>query len=293
MDDLKKVTVQILNAFTENDKGGNPAGVVLNADALSHENKLEIAQKVGLSETAFVSSSKMADFKLDFYTPTKQIAHCGHATIATFSYLKQLGLLKSNRSSKETIDGNRKIEIQGDLAFMEQLAPTYVNPAKKEDDILKSLGLTKEDLVPNAPIKVVNTGNSFLLIPVKNAKILEHITPDFEAIEGISDMFNLIGYYVFTTDTETAYDVTTRMFAPRYGILEEAGTGMAAGPLASYLFDVLQLKKTTFKIQQGKYMSPPSPSAITVKLELKNNEITSLMAGGKGVLTNQVEIDMF
>jgi PhzF family phenazine biosynthesis protein len=293
MDELKKVTVQILNAFTENDKGGNPAGVVLNADALSHENKLEITKKVGLSETAFVSSSKTADFKLDFYTPTKQIAHCGHATIATFSYLKQLGLLKSNRSSKETIDGNRKIEIQGDLAYMEQLAPTYVNPAEKEDDILKSLGLTKEDLVSIAPIKVVNTGNSFLLIPVKNEKILEHITPDFEAIERISDTFNLIGYYVFTTDTETAYDVTTRMFAPRYGILEEAGTGMAAGPLASYLYDVLQIKKTSFQIQQGKYMSPPSPSAITVELELDNDKITSLMAGGKGVLARQMVIDMF
>jgi PhzF family phenazine biosynthesis protein len=293
MDDLKKVTVQILNAFTENDKGGNPAGVVLNADALSHENKLEIAQKVGLSETAFVSSSNTADFKLDFYTPTKQIAHCGHATIATFSYLKQLGLLKSNRSSKETIHGNRKIEIQGDLAFMEQLAPTYVNPAEKENEILKSLGLTKADFLPNAPLKVVNTGNYFLLIAVKNAEVLQQITPDFDAIKSISDTFNLIGYYVFTTDTETAYDVTTRMFAPRYGILEEAGTGMAAGPLASYLYDVLQIKKTSFQIQQGKYMSPPSPSAITVELEMKNNEIVSLMAGGKGVLARQMVIDMF
>ena len=57
MSELKKVTVQILNAFTENDKGGNPAGVVLDADTLSHEDKLEIAQKVGLSETAFLSGS--------------------------------------------------------------------------------------------------------------------------------------------------------------------------------------------------------------------------------------------
>ncbi|WP_339836012.1 PhzF family phenazine biosynthesis isomerase [uncultured Maribacter sp.] len=293
MDELKKVTVQILNAFTENDKGGNPAGVVLNADVLSHENKLEIAKKVGLSETAFVSGSKTADFKLDFYTPTKQIAHCGHATIATFSYLKQKGLLKGKTSSKETIDGNRKIEIQGELAFMEQLVPSYVDPSEKEEDILKSLGLVKTDLLPNAPLKVVNTGNSFLLIAVKNAEVLQQITPDFDAIQNISDEFDLIGYYVFTTDSETASDVTTRMFAPRYGILEEAGTGMAAGPLASYLYDVLQIKKTSFQIQQGKYMSPSSPSAITVKLELENDKITSLMAGGKGVLARQMVIDVF
>jgi len=293
MDDQKKVTVQILNAFTENDQGGNPAGVVLNADALSHENKLAIAQKVGLSETAFVSRSKTADFKLDFYTPTKQIAHCGHATIAAFSYLKQLGLLKGNSSSKETIDGNRKIEIQGDLAFMEQLAPTYVDPVERENDILNSLGLTKADLLPNAPIQVVNTGNSFLLIPVKDVKTLEDITPHFDAIENISEAYDLIGYYVFTTDATAAeIDATTRMFAPRYGILEEAATGMAAGPLASYLFDVLQQKQTNFKIQQGKYMSPSSSSALEVQLQVENEHITGLMAGGKGVVANELNIEI-
>ncbi|WP_441825591.1 PhzF family phenazine biosynthesis protein [Maribacter spongiicola] len=293
MDDQKKVTVQILNAFTENDKGGNPAGVVLNADALSHENKLAIAQKVGLSETAFVSSCNMADFKLDFYTPTKQIAHCGHATIATFSYLKQMGLLKGNSSSKETIDGNRKIEIQGDFAFMEQLAPTYVDPVERENDILNSLGLTKEDLLPNAPMQVVNTGNSFLLIAVKDVKTLEAITPHFDDIENISEAYNLIGYYVFTTDAAAhEIDATTRMFAPRYGILEEAATGMAAGPLASYLFDVLQLKKTTFKIQQGKYMRMPSSSALEVQLRVENETITGLMAGGKGMVTSELEVTL-
>ncbi|WP_405400357.1 PhzF family phenazine biosynthesis protein [Maribacter sp. Asnod2-G09] len=292
MSELKKVTVQILNAFTENDKGGNPAGVVLDADTLSHEDKLHVAKKVGLSETAFISKSNTADFKLDFYTPTKQIAHCGHATIAAFSYLKQLGLLKGNSSSKETIDGNRKIEIQGDLAFMEQLAPTYVDPADRENDILNSLGLTKTDLLPNAPMQVVNTGNSFLLIPVKDVKTLEDITPHFDAIENISEEFNLIGYYVFTIDGVAEIDATTRMFAPRYGILEEAATGMAAGPLASYLFDVLQQKQTNFKIQQGKYMSPSSSSAIEVQLQIENETITGLMAGGKGVVVRELEVKL-
>ena len=103
MDNSKKIEVQILNAFVDNNKGGNPAGVVLNADNLTNEQKLKIAKKVGLSETAFVSKSEIADFKLDFFTPTRQIAHCGHATIATFSYLSQSGLIKNTLSSKETM----------------------------------------------------------------------------------------------------------------------------------------------------------------------------------------------
>ena len=117
----------LVNWFTNNGKGGNPAGVVLNADKLSDFQKLEIAQAVGYSETAFVSASNTADFKLDFFTPNKQIAHCGHATIATFSYLSQLGKIQNSNTSKETIDGIRKVTIADDLAFMEQLAPKYVD----------------------------------------------------------------------------------------------------------------------------------------------------------------------
>ena len=291
MDSSKKtVTVQILNAFVENGNGGNPAGVVLNADELSDKNKLEISKKVGLSETAFVSKSKTEDFKLDFFTPNKQIAHCGHATVATFSYLKQIGVLKNDNSSKETIDGKRKIEIIGDLAFMEQLAPKYVDVNYKEDEILKSLGLNKTDLIPNAPITLVNTGNSFILVPVKNDEILSNLIPDFDLISEISEEFDLIGFYVFTTNTE--YDATSRMFGPRYGILEESGTGMAAGPLGCYLFDILKIKKKSFHIQQGKYMNEPSPSLIIVNLRILKGEIKDLMAGGKGILNKQLDVEI-
>jgi PhzF family phenazine biosynthesis protein len=291
MDNSKIVKVQILNAFAENGKGGNPAGVVLNADELSDKNKLDIAENVSLSETAFVSTSKTEDFKLDFFTPNKQIAHCGHATVATFSYLKQIGALKNENSSKETIDGKRKIRLTGDLAFMEQLAPSYVDLSHKESVILHSLGLTKSDLLLNTSIQLVNTGNSFILVPVKNSEVLKNIIPDFSLINEISQEFDLIGYYVFATDTNNAeYDATSRMFGPRYGILEEAGTGMAAGPLASYLFDVLKVNKKSFRIQQGKFMKEPSPSLIIVDLEIDNGEIKGLMAGGKGILDRQMEV---
>ena len=95
-----KIEAHIINAFIDGNIGGNPAGVVLNADGLSSSQKLEIAAIIGLSETAFVSSSKVADFKLDFFTPTKQIAHCGHATIAIFIYLRELGLITKTRIIK-------------------------------------------------------------------------------------------------------------------------------------------------------------------------------------------------
>jgi PhzF family phenazine biosynthesis protein len=291
MNKFNEIEVQILNAFVDNDKGGNPAGVVLNADNLTNEQKLYIANAVGLSETAFVSQSESADFKLDFFTPNRQIAHCGHATIATFSYLSQLGKIGASHSSKETIDGRREILIVDDLAFMEQKAPKYIDISSKKDMILKSLNLKEEQLLGNAPIELVNTGNSFILIPVTNSETLKGIQPNFDIISQISEELDLIGFYVFTTETNNPKrDVSTRMFAPRYGILEEAGTGMAAGPLACYLFDKLNIKKQRILIAQGLFMQEPSPSLIIVDLILKNDKINGLFAGGKGKVISKMKI---
>jgi predicted PhzF superfamily epimerase YddE/YHI9 len=82
------------------------------------------------------------------------------------------------------------------------------------------------------------------------------------------------------------------MFAPRYGIEEEAATGMAAGPLACYLFDILGIKKNRMFIEQGWFMGQPSPSLIIVDLSLDNGKITKIMAGGKGILRTSLTIEI-
>ena len=107
----KSVTVKIVNGFVSDGAGDNPAGVVLDADDLTEPEMQSIAATVGLSETAFVSASETEAFKLDFFTPNGRIAHCGHATVATFSYLSSIGRASEGNTSKETIEGPRKIFV--------------------------------------------------------------------------------------------------------------------------------------------------------------------------------------
>ena len=294
----KTIPAQIVNGFVTGGIGGNPAGVVLDADELGETEMLGIAAKIGLSETAFVSSSDTEGFKLDFFTPNRRIAHCGHATIATFSYLAELGRISEGETSKETVDGPRKISIKNGAAYMEQLAPKYRMPGdwKKDDvtvaDVLQSLGISESDLnISIGPI-LVNTGNSFIVVGVKDGATLRNLKPDFDLISVISEKLDLIGYYVFTTDSNaTDKDATTRMFAPRYAIEEESATGMAAGPLACVLHDHLHIGKDTFQIEQGRFMEPASPSLITVELSVENGEVQNLMAGGHGKVSRSLSID--
>lgn len=55
---MHEIKVYLVNSFTRNNTGGNPAGVVLYPPALSVEQKIAIARQVGFSETAFVYQAK-------------------------------------------------------------------------------------------------------------------------------------------------------------------------------------------------------------------------------------------
>ena len=84
-----------VNAFTANGEHGNPAGVVLDAEHLSDEQMLTIARQIDLSETAFVSASSRADYRIRFFTTTDEVDLCGHATIAAWSLLRSLGFISN------------------------------------------------------------------------------------------------------------------------------------------------------------------------------------------------------
>ncbi len=123
----KIVDVYVTSAFSKNGEGGNRAGVVLSRSDFAHHQKMEIAKRLGYSETAFVSDSDKADFKLQYFTPTEEVPMCGHATIATFSILKLLNMLDKADCTIETGAGIINIHIKEDgLVLMEQNCPTYL-----------------------------------------------------------------------------------------------------------------------------------------------------------------------
>jgi predicted PhzF superfamily epimerase YddE/YHI9 len=83
------------------------------------------------------------------------------------------------------------------------------------------------------------------------------------------------------------------MFAPRFGINEEAATGMAAGGLAALLYQRGEVSGDSLVIEQGRLMRPPSPSEILVRLEHEDNSIRRVFVGGRVLIeaTRELEFD--
>ncbi|MCP4021810.1 MAG: PhzF family phenazine biosynthesis isomerase, partial [Desulfobacteraceae bacterium] len=81
---MKPISIYQIDSFTNEKFKGNPAGVVLDADALSKDQMLVIAREMNNSETAFILSAQGDDHDvwLRYFTPATEVPICGHATIA-------------------------------------------------------------------------------------------------------------------------------------------------------------------------------------------------------------------
>jgi PhzF family phenazine biosynthesis protein len=279
---MREVAVEMVDAFVDGETGGNAAGVVFDGAAdLSAAQRQEVARQIAVSETAFVLRSG-ADFKLEFYTPTRPIPHCGHATVGTFARLAALGRLNDREVVNETVDGPRRIRIEGERAFMEQV------PAKltKLDEattleVLASLEIGTAQLHPEGGPFLGDNGNRSIQIGVADQTVLRSLKPNLEAIRDITNRFDAVCYYVFATEAVVfGRDATARMFGPAYGIPEESATGMAAGPLAFWLDARSGGRRETFAIEQGQMMSPASPSLIIARPQRAGHALSAMWIGG-------------
>ena len=107
--------IYVASAFSKDNTGGNKAGVVVRDSHLTDEQKIKIARQLGYSETAFISASRNADFRFEYYTPVEEVPMCGHATIAAFVVLKHLGMLSKPEYKIETKSGILTINIDDDV----------------------------------------------------------------------------------------------------------------------------------------------------------------------------------
>ncbi|OGO76768.1 MAG: phenazine biosynthesis protein PhzF [Clostridiales bacterium GWB2_37_7] len=274
-----------LNSFTQNIEGGNPAGVVLHAEELNEAQMQKLAELIGFSETAFVTKSETADFRIRFFTPCAEVDLCGHATIAVFNLLHQRGFLQEGEYTQETKAGILKIRIQNNTVFMQQAMPQYYEIVEGEE-LADCLEIDINALEDKLPIQAVSTGLKDILVPLKNEEYLANLKPNMKKIEELSKKYNAVGLHVFAISNADKKTIC-RNFAPLYGIPEESATGTSNGALACYLhkYGVITENNKEIIFEQGIYMH--KPSIIKAKLDVQNNALVEIWIGGDAVLLEE------
>ncbi len=208
-----------VDAFADRPFGGNPAAVMPLAEWLPDDTMQAIAMENNLSETAFtVPVSGDADYELRWFTPTTEVALCGHATLASGHVLikdeevrfrtRKAGLLVVRRESG------------GGLTL--ELPLTLVKPAS-EEALLAALG------TPEGEVFLSYQGSeatAIILLP--DAKAVRACTPDMRALRGIDLMA------IVTAPGDGEEDVVSRVFVPAWGVDEDPVTGSAHAALAPF-----------------------------------------------------------
>ncbi len=287
------IKVYTLNSFAKSADGGNPAGVVLEAETLSEAYMQQIAHKVGFSETAFVLDSDKAGYTLRFFTPTKEVDLCGHATIAAFFLLADKGIIKRGAYTQETKAGILNIEIQDErTVFMAMRPPQFFGTIDKAE-LMPCFNLKEGDFIQDLPIQVVSTGLEDIVVPIKDLKTLSSLTPNADKISRLCEKYAAAGMHVFTLGTDSGAVAQCRNFAPLYGIPEEAATGTSTASLSCYLFNYGRIARDRVShlvFEQGYSMG--RPSEILARLRISGDKIREVQIGGTAILTGEKEISI-
>lgn len=219
-----------IDAFTNERFKGNPAAVIY-SDTLAEEQMQLIAREMNLSETAFISKSDNADYKLRWFTPAKEVDLCGHATIASLHYLSET---KKNELKKtltfETRSGILNCSFDRDKYLMQIPVPELLEFTGCIEEVLSYLSINRTD-VSDLPFIILDNG--YLFIGVSSLNALWKLKPDFKSLKDLSinkkEFFDIAVFTTETVDNESSAHL--RFFAPYHGIDEDPVTGSACGPL--------------------------------------------------------------
>ena len=146
-------SVDHVNVFTHQGKGGNPCPLVVDAKGMSADEMQAVARKYG-HESGFVlpAESEDYDLALRFYVPNHEMEMCGHATVGALWLLARNSLLSkttvriATRSGPVTgflskgTDGTPKVEITQPAGRVGALTNDQTN------DVLDALGVGRDAL---------------------------------------------------------------------------------------------------------------------------------------------------
>ncbi|WP_294221349.1 PhzF family isomerase [uncultured Shimia sp.] len=277
---MSSVEVFVIDAFTRTPNSGNRAGVVLDAAGLDSQQMQAIAAFAGYSETAFVlpADARDHDVHVRYFTPTREVPICGHATIATHFLRAVRGHAGQYPMVAKTGAGLLPVELSqlhGDGALrvsMTQGVPEFMTPfgAIEQNRLVKALGIMSDDLM-DLPVQIVSTGHSKVIIPLRERKVLDGLKPDMPQLAALSGDIGCNGFFPFVLEGSRANPVTYgRMFAPAIGIDEDPVTGNANGPTGAYLVhhDLIDCDRScTYPGHQGVALGLPGTVYVTVSRE--------------------------
>lgn len=223
------MTAQIIpivqvDAFADAPFSGNPAAV-MPLDAWLDDDLLQaIAQENNLSETAFYlpDATGEADFELRWFTPTTEVAMCGHATLASGHVVLSQGDADSVsfRTRKAGVLNVTRDMTRDSDGYALDLPVTRVE-RRDNAALLAALGCDGE------VYESISGAEETAIVLLDSEAAVRALAPDVRALGRIELMA------IVTAPGEMS-DIASRVFVPAWGVDEDPVTGSAHAALTPF-----------------------------------------------------------
>lgn len=234
-----------INAFSVGKSDGNPAACLYlkEGQQLSDAEMLSIAKehKGFVSEVIYCTPLDETTFRLKYYSSECEVEFCGHGTIACM-----YELIRSN----DRLKGLQEITIttnKGDLTVYNELqqldavfitapAPQYLTVPSSLNAIADNLGISQDMINENHSVELIDAGLRTLIVPINGVKNVLGIAPDEIRLKEFCFSNGIDIILVFTEDVVNDKNkARTRVFAPKFGYLEDPATGSGNSAFGYYM----------------------------------------------------------
>jgi PhzF family phenazine biosynthesis protein len=258
---VKKFKFKKIDAFATANSDGNPAGYIhLDSPAdITHAEMQRIARELKgfVNEVGFIVQTGAADFMLKFFSSECEVDFCGHATIAIMydligsnDRLKQSGTI-TVQTNRGTLPVKNRIPDE-DAVYIMSPVPRFIPSTLNVDKISSALNLSNSAIDQSHPVSIINAGLTTLIIPIADIDSILRLSPDQYESKTFCLQAGIDIIEVFTGDViDTRNNYRVRVFAPKFGYLEDPATGSGNSAFGYYLMHNNRFKGDVVSIEQN------------------------------------------
>ncbi|HEX3787794.1 MAG TPA: PhzF family phenazine biosynthesis protein [Pseudonocardiaceae bacterium] len=209
-----------VDAFTGAAFRGNAAVVCLLDEELPDHRLALIAAEFNQPVTAFLRSGPFG-FVLRWFTPTQELALCGHGTLAAAYALYEAGLVPADQPIEFSAPNDQLVATREAGRIWLDFPRGQVSPASAPPAALAALGVAEAVWFGRNDFEYV--------VELESAEQVAAVRPDFGQVLALP-----ASRLVVTAAGGPGADFTSRVFVPALGINEDQVTGSAhavLGPL--------------------------------------------------------------
>ena len=229
-----RVPIYQLDSFASQTFRGNPAAVCPLDAWLPDETLMAIADENALSETAFFVRDG-SGYHLRWFTPTLEVAMCGHGTLATAALILERMEPEAPEVAFSTLSGELIVRRSAEDASLLSLDfPQWPasDAVKPPSDLVAAIGAAPTACYPIPPCPVTKRwmhGAPFYLFEYDSEDAIKGLSPDCGRM--ILAEANVLAT---AKSDQQGVDFVSRFFGPCSGIPEDPATGSAHTTLAPF-----------------------------------------------------------